>query len=417
MEPFFTNDAVVFGILMLILGFIFVTNQSDHPVFKKFYRYVPAILLCYFIPALFHWPLGLISPEDSSLYFVASRYLLPASLILLCLSIDLKAIYNLGSKALIMFFTATAGIVIGGPIAFLVVLNLFPDLIPASPEEVWRGLSTVAGSWIGGGANQAAMKEIYEVNDNLFSTMIIVDVVCANIWMAFLLYGANITERVDGWLKSDVTAIESLKKKVEDYRASVEKMPTTLDMYKIGAIAFGGVALSHWGADLIVPLLDNYKVSIESMRLNSLLSKFFWMIVIATTVGVALSFTKARKLEGAGASKWGSVFIFILVATIGMKMNVKEVFDNLGLFAVGIIWMLIHVTLLLVVAKLIRAPFFYVAVGSQSNVGGAASAPVVAAAFSESLAPVGVLLAVLGYAVGTYGAIVCAELMRLVAGG
>ena len=148
MEPFFTNDAVVFGILMLILGFIFVTSQSQHPTFKAFYKYVPAILLCYFIPALFHWPLGLISPDDSSLYFVASRYLLPASLILLCLSIDLKAIYNLGSKALIMFFTATAGIVIGGPIAFLVVLNLFPGLIPASPEEVWRGLSTVAGSWI-----------------------------------------------------------------------------------------------------------------------------------------------------------------------------------------------------------------------------------------------------------------------------
>lgn len=416
MEPLFTNDAVVFGLLMLILGFVFITNESKHPVWQKFYKYVPAILLCYFIPALFNWPLGLISPEGSNLYFMASRYLLPASLILLCLSIDLKAIFNLGSKAMIMFLTATTGIVIGGPIAFLVVLNLFPELIPASPEDVWRGLSTVAGSWIGGGANQAAMKEIYDVDDNLFSTMIIVDVVCANIWMAFLLYGANITERVDSWLKSDVSAIEHLKKSVSDYRSSVEKMPTTLDMYKLGAIAFGGVALAHWGADIIVPFLENYKDSIESMRLNSILSKFFWMIVIATTVGVGLSFSKARKLEGVGASKWGSVFIFILVATIGMKMNVKEVFDNIGLFAVGIIWMIIHVTLLLIVAKIIKAPFFFVAVGSQANVGGAASAPVVASAFSEALAPVGVLLAVLGYALGTYGAIVCAELMRVIAG-
>ena len=128
------------------------------------------------------------------------------------------------------------------------------------------------------------MKEIYEVNDNLFSTMIIVDVVCANIWMAFLLYGANITDRVDGWLKSDVSAIDSLKKKVEDYRASVEKMPTTLDMYKIAAIAFGGVALSHWGADVVVPLLEKHSAVIEDMRLNSLLSKFFWMIVIALSL-------------------------------------------------------------------------------------------------------------------------------------
>jgi len=190
-----------------------------------------------------------------------------------------------------------------------------------------------------------------------------------------------------------------------------------LDMYKIGAVAFGGVALSHWGADLIVPFLKQFESAIIGMRLHSLLSSFFWMIVIATTVGVLLSFTGARKLEGVGASRWGSLFIFILVTTIGMKMNVKEVASNLGLFAVGIIWMIIHVTLLILVGKLIKAPFFFVAVGSQANVGGAASAPVVASAFSESLAPVGVLLAVLGYAVGTYGAIACAEFMRMVAGG
>ena len=147
------------------------------------------------------------------------------------------------------------------------------------------------------------------------------------------------------------------------------------------------------------------------------MSHFFWLIVISTTFGMILSLTKFRKLEGVGASRWGSIFIYILVATIGMKMNLGEVFDNLGLFAIGIVWMLVHVTILLVVAKLIKAPFFFVAVGSQANVGGAASAPVVASAFSTSLAPVGVLMAVLGYALGTYGAIVCATLMQIVSGG
>ena len=141
------------------------------------------------------------------------------------------------------------------------------------------------------------------------------------------------------------------------------------------------------------------------------------LIVISTTFGLLLSFTRVRKLEGVGASRWGSVFIYILVATIGMKMNLGEVFQNLGLFAVGIIWMLVHVIILLIVAKLIKAPFFFVAVGSQANVGGAASAPVVASAFSPSLAPVGVLMAVLGYALGTYGALICAYLMQAVATG
>ena len=416
MEPIFTNDAIVLGLLMSVLALIFYTSSLDSPGWKKFYTYVPALLLCYFIPALLHWPLGLISGEGSQLYFVASRYLLPASLILLCLSIDIKGIINLGPKALIMFFSATLGIIIGGPIALLVVTKFAPDLIASGTEQIWRGLSTVAGSWIGGGANQTAMKEIYKVPDNLFATMIIVDVIVANIWMGFLLYGANITERIDKWLKADSSAIEALKNNISTYRASIEEMPTTTSLFIMLAIAFGGVGLSHWGADTMVPFMSQYKESLGSMRLNSLMSGFFWLIVFATTIGFGLSFTRFRKLEGVGASKWGSIFIYILVATIGMKINISEIFQNLGLFAIGIIWMLVHVSILLIVAKLIRAPFFFVAVGSQANVGGAASAPIVASAFSPSLAPVGVLMAVLGYALGTYGAIICAELMSFVAG-
>ena len=116
-----------------------------------------------------------------------------------------------------------------------------------------------------------------------------------------------------------------------------------------------------------------------------------------------MSFTKARELEGAGASRMGSILLYILVATIGMQMDLMAIFDNPVLFLIGIIWILFHIFLLLSVAYLIKAPFFYVAVGSQANIGGAASAPIVASAFNPSLAPVGVLVAVLGYARGTYG--------------
>lgn len=462
MEPLFTSDAVLLGILLIVLASVFYTSHLETPGWKKFYTYVPALLLCYFVPALLHWPLGWIAahwyepglidhlsslghtlPESnmsfseiqqfikdnniqdtkqfeghSQLYYVASRYLLPASLVLLCLSIDFRGIFNLGSKALIMFFAATFGIVVGGPIALFIILNFAPGLINAEPDQVWRGLSTVAGSWIGGGANQNAMAIIYEVEeDPIFPTMIVVDVIVANIWMGFLLYGANISDRVDQWLNADNSAIEDLKTSVAEYRASILQMPTTTSLFVLLAVAFGGVAVSHWGADFLTPFMKQFKETLSSMRLNSLMSHFFWLIVISTTIGLILSFTKARKLEGVGASTWGSIFIYILVATIGMKMNIGEIYKNIGLFAVGIIWMLVHVTVLLVVAKVIKAPFFFVAVGSQANVGGAASAPVVASAFSPSLAPVGVLMAVLGYALGTYGAIICAEIMRAVAGG
>jgi uncharacterized membrane protein len=139
------------------------------------------------------------------------------------------------------------------------------------------------------------------------------------------------------------------------------------------------------------------------------------MISISTLIAILLSFTKVRKLEGAGASKIGSVFIYVLVATIGMKMDLTMIFDNLGLLAIGLIWMSVHAALLVIVAKLIRAPYFFLAIGSQANVGGAASAPVVASAFHSSLATVGVLLAVFGYAVGTIGAIACTLLMQIIA--
>lgn len=461
LAPFFTNDAITLGILLVVLAFIFATSSSEAPGWKKFYTYVPGLLLAYFIPACLNWPLGLIAPHwfdsgildvisshglslppnlsydeinvflndhnipateykglqrHSQLYFVASRFLLPASLILLCLGIDFKGLKGLGPKALIMFITATVGIILGGPIALLLVSAIAPDVIGGAPDDIWRGFATVAGSWIGGGANQTAMKEIYEVKDNLFGTMIVVDVVVANIWMGFLLYGANISDKVDQWLKADNSAIEDLKNRINDYRAGIEEMPTTSTLFVMLGVAFGGVALAHWGADVLTPLMKSFKSTLSSLRLNSLMSHFFWLIVISTTVGMLLSLTKFRKLEGIGASRWGSIFIYILVATIGMKMNLGEVFNNLGLFAVGIIWMLVHVTILMVMAKLIKAPFFFVAVGSQANVGGAASAPVVASAFSPSLAPVGVLMAVLGYALGTYGAIICATLMQIVSG-
>jgi uncharacterized membrane protein len=411
---FITNDAVVLGILLTILAVIFKTSGSKNPTWAKFYKVIPALLLCYFVPSVLN-SLGVISGETSSLYFVASRYLLPASLVLLCLGIDLKAITKLGPKAIIMFFAGTLGIILGGPIAILAVSAFAPDLIGGSgPDEVWRGLATVAGSWIGGGANQTAMKEIYGASDQLFSAMITVDVIVANIWMAFLLIGAGMTEKLDKKLKADSSAIEEVKKGIEDYAASITKVPNLSDIITICAIGFGGTAIAHFGADLITPIMQTKKEFLEAYRLTSMSSHFFWLVVIATIMGLIFSFTKLKSYEGAGASKFGSAFLYVLVATIGMKMDILAIFDNLELFLIGIIWMCVHVIILLVVAKIIKAPFFFVAVGSQANVGGAASAPIVASAFSPSLAPVGVLLAVFGYAVGTFGAIFCAQLMQLV---
>ena len=423
MNALITNDATVLGLLIATLALVF--HCSSLPRFKGFFKIIPSLLLCYFLPAAYN-SLGIVDGEASNLYFVASRYLLPASLVLLCLSIDLKGIWNLGPKALIMFFTATIGIVIGGPIALWAVSFIEPNVLGGdSPEAFWRGLSTVAGSWIGGGANQAALKEISQTLDDQFSAMLIVDVFVANLWMPFLLIGAGMSAVLDRKLKADSSAVDALKEKVEKFQLGIARIPSFQDLMIIGGIAFGAVALAHVAADGLGPAFKSWFGSILNANpdsvvqfLSSLEQGFFWIVVAATAIGIGLSFTKLRSYEGAGASKIGSAFLYVLVATIGMKMDVVELYHNWDVYwsviLIGLLWMAIHIITLLTVAKIIKAPFFFVAVGSQANVGGAASAPIVASAFSPALAPVGVLLAVLGYAVGTVGAIVCMELMHAI---
>lgn len=409
MEPFIQNDAVTLGILVAILAFVFYTSSLSGGFWARFYKYVPSLLLCYFLPSLLN-TFGLVNPEKSNLYYMASRYLLPASLVLLTLSIDFKSILKLGPKAIIMFLSGTIGIVVGGPLTIWLFSMFAPGLVGGEgADAVWRGLTTIAGSWIGGGANQTAMKEVFGCSDSLFSAMITVDVLVANFWMAFLLYGAGISQRIDKWLKADASAIEELKNRVEKYRDSILRIPSTTDIMLIVATGIGLTGIAHAGADFLAPFFDIHFPHLSHLSLNS---SFFWIVVIATTGGLLLSFTPARKLEGAGASKIGSIFLYVLVATIGMKMDVTAILDTPGLFLIGLCWMLIHVIIMLLVGKLIKAPFFFVAVGSQANVGGAASAPVVASAFHPALAPVGVLLAVLGYALGTYGAWLCGVLMQ-----
>ncbi len=431
-QPIFTDDTIVFGLLMLALGFVFYTSTSSNSIWKKFYKYIPALLMAYMLPGALT-TLGIIAPEwtttnatgdtikhHSQAYYVASRFLLPAALVLMTLSIDLKAIYNLGPKALIMFLTGTVGVIIGGPIAILLISIISPETVGGiGPDAIWRGLATLAGSWIGGGANQAAMLEIYEYNTANYAGMVIVDIVVANIWMAILLLGIGKSDKIDKWLKADNSAIEVLKNRVSTYATKISRNPTLSDFMVILGIAFTVVGLSHFGANNMSEFLkSNFEIiKDKSSAMSSFGSQFFWMITIATFIGILLSFTKFKQYEGAGASKIGSVFIYILVASIGMKMDLTRIAKNPGLIVVGLVWMAIHVGLLILIAKLIRAPYFFLAVGSKANIGGAASAPVVAAAFHPSLATVGVLLAVFGYVVGTYGAMLCAELMKIAAGG
>ena len=399
-----TNDAATLGLLAITLGAVFWTASRETGFWSKFYSYVPAILMCYLLPAIYN-SVGLIDGGISGLYPMARDYLLPASLVLFCIAMDIGAILRLGPKAVIMFLTGTAGVMLGAVVAFVAMGVIHP---PTVAGETWRGMTTIAGSWIGGGANQAAMKEVFAVDANLFGQFVAVDVIVAYIWMAVLLYLAPRAAAFDRWTGADTSAIEDLKQRIATYQAEHSRIASMSDLMMIFAVGIGVTGLAHLLAEPLVAWIQSLPASWR-LQDYSLDSRFFWLVVLATTFGVILSFTRARRLEGVGASNVGSVLLYILIATIGMQMDLKTLVDRPMLLLLGLIWISVHAALMLGVAKLIRAPLFFLAVGSQANVGGAASAPVVATAFHPALAPVGVLLAVMGYALGTY----CAYLTGL----
>ena len=410
--PMITNDAVILGILAAILGSVLWTASREDGFWKKFYNYVPALLLCYLLPSLLN-TLGVIDGAASKLYPMARDYLLPSSLVLLCVAIDFKAIVRLGPKAVIMFLTGTAGVMLGALVSFEAMRVIHPETVAG---DTWRGMATVAGSWIGGGANQAAMREVFNVDATMFGQFVAVDVLIGNLWMAVLLFLASRAQVFDRWTGADLTALNRLRDSIEQYQAQHARIPTLTDFMVILAIGLGATGLAHFLAGLMVGWVNTLPAEwrLQDYSLNS---GFFWIVVIATTIGLLLSFTKARTYEGAGASRIGTAMLYMLVATIGMQMDLHALLDRPWLFLLGLIWIAFHGGLMILVAKLIRAPLFMMAVGSQANIGAAASAPVVASAFHPALAPVGVLLAVLGYALGTYGAYITGISLRAIAGG
>jgi uncharacterized membrane protein len=392
-----TEPLPLIAVMLATLAALF--GAARHPLGQRVFSIVPLLVFAYFVPTVLSN--AEIIPSSSPVYGFIQHALLPASLVLLTLSVDVKAIARLGRPALILFLVAVGSIVVGGPLAFLALGWLIP---PELTDQAWRGLAALSGSWIGGGANFAAIGESVglEKGGSMYSAMIVVDVAVAGVWMAVLLWFAGRERRIDAAIDADRTTLDEVRARVEGYKAEVARPTTLADLLVIAAVGLGVTAVATWAGNRLPPVGD-------------IISGFTWIILIATTVGVALSFTRVRRLEGAGASEVGSVFLYLLIASLGAQADFARAFEAPGLLAIGALWMAIHAASILIAWRLLRLPIFFAAVGSQASVGGAASAPIVASAFHPSLATVGVLLAVGGYVLGTYAALICAALLEAIA--
>ncbi|RMF08590.1 MAG: DUF819 family protein [Candidatus Neomarinimicrobiota bacterium] len=383
-----------FGILAILLtipAVIFLSQQI--PLVQRFFKVVPPLVFAYFIPSLLS-NLGMI-PRSAEIYTSIKTFLLPASLLLLTLAVDIRGILRLGPKAGLLFLAGTAGVVLGGPVA----LWLFRSHLA---PEIWKGMAALSGSWIGGGANFIAIGKAVGAGDDVLGKMVIVDVIVAYTWTGILLFLAGRAGTIDGKTGADTSAIEDLQERVSHFQESTSRNPTTTDWMVLTAVAALGSYLS-------------YRIGNGLPELGSVLSHSTWRVITVTTIGVLLSFTPAKSLEGIGASRLGTVFLYLLIGVIGANADFTALGEVPWLLAAALVWIVIHILVLFLVLRLVRAPLFFLAVGSQANIGGAASAPIVAAAFHPALASVGVMLGIAGYVLGTYAALICAALLQWVA--
>ena len=380
--------AVLAGIIAVIFWLAGVARL------KVLFTYLPPVIWCYFVPML-ATTFGLL-PDSSPAYAWIRTYLLPLALLLLMLSIDVRSVLRLGPVALGMVVAGTVGIVIGGPIAYLIFGRFLP-------EDAWTGFAALSGSWIGGTANMVAIAASVGTPDSALGPIIVVDTVVGYGWMGVLLFFSGWQQRFDRWSGADTTSLEETNRRL----ASLDELrhPLTLrDAAILLGIGMGGAVAAVELGNSLDPLGDPVIISHAT-----------WAVLIVVTVGLALSFTPLRRLEEVGASRLGYVALYLLMGSIGAQADLRAVLQAPLYLAAGVVWIAVHVAVLLLAARLLRAPLFFIATGSMANVGGAASAPVVASVYHPAMAPVGLLMAVAGYVLGIYGGLACAWLLGRIA--
>ena len=392
-EAVFTDPMAVFAFLAALVALIFWVSGLKK--LEKLFELTPPVIYVYFLP-MFATTLG-ITPASSETYDWMIRYLLPFALLLLMVSIDLKSIAKLGPVALFMVVAGTVGIIIGGPISLL----LFKGLLPA---EAWKGFAALCGSWIGGTANMVAIAESVGTPDEAFGPIIVVDTVVGYGWMGVLLLFSGYQAVFDRRTGANTRAIEDTNRRLSEMNRDRHAISVRDASVMVGLGMAGAVASVALGG--MMPSLGD----------PTIISTTTWAVLIVVTGGLLLSFTKLRDFEKVGASHLGYTALYLLLAGIGARGDLKAVLEAPLYLAAGAVWISIHVVILLGAARVVRAPLFFVATGSMSNIGGAASAPVVAGVYHPAMAPVGLLMAVAGYVLGIYGAIACAWLLSIVGG-
>lgn len=356
---------------------------------QPLFRRLPAIFWIYFLPMLGSTA-GLL-PTASPLYGALTRHLLPAALVLILLSSDLPAIARLGPRALGAMVAATAGVAAGAVVAFALLGD-------ALGPEAWKGLAALTGTWTGGSANLLAVATALELSPDAQGIAILVDTVVGYSWMGILIALSARQPALDRRLRADRAEVAAIGERIAA-RLARDRRPTTVgDVTLLVALALGVSALAMELGRRLPPV-------------GEVLSPFAWGIVLVTTAGLALSLTPLAKLDGAGASSLGYGGFYLLLAAVGAQADLGRIVAQPLWIVAGMVMIAVHALVLVAALRLMRAPSFFLGAASQASIGGYSSAPIVAEIWQPGLAPVGLLLAVVGNVLGTYLGLAVGQLL------
>jgi uncharacterized membrane protein len=355
------------------------------PLFDR----VPALVWSYAVPMLLT-SAGVL-PADSPLYAALARYLLPASLVLLLLSSEIRQVARLGPRALLVMAAGIAGVMLGGVVAFAVFRTLLP-------HEGWKAIGTLTATWIGGSANLLAVATSLGLSPELQGVIIVVDTVVGYSWMGLLIALAAVQGRFDAWNRADRGEIDAIAARLKERRERDARPPRVADVTLMVGLAIGLTALCLELGTHLPPV-------------GKVLNDFAWAILLLSTASLLLSLTPLARLEDAGASTIGYAGFYLLLASVGARADLRRVAEHPYFVLVGLCIIAVHAVVLLAAVRLLRAPLFFFAAASQACTGGYSSAPLVAGLYLPAMAPVGLLLAVLGNVLGTYLGLLVAQVL------
>ncbi len=384
------NGFTYLAVLMMIgSAIVYTEEKSQH----KLFEYLPSIVIIYFVVMLFS-TFGLWQKSESvtATYKAVKSNLLPAMIFLMLLSADMREIFKLGKKMLLTFFLASVSIAIG----FIGTFTLFHTYF--EPDS-WKAFAALSGSWMGGTANMVAIQGALNLPDSAMGYTLLIDSIDYAIWVMILLALVPFAKKFNLWSKADTSVIDEVGERLA--LKEEEKKP----------IEFASLFFLL-GSALLVSALAQYGASF--LPTTSFLTTTTWIVIIATLAGTLFAMTPLAKISG--GSELANIMLYLIVALIASRANFTELTEAPLYILAGFVIIAIHMSIMILFAKLFKLDLFSLGVASLANIGGVASAPILASAYSKALIPIGVLMAMMGYIVGTFGGLMVGKVLEMIGG-